>query len=158
MSSIQRLMLFVAVLVVCASGASFGVHNAHRLPPCSEAEAALEAETFLREYVLRERPVLLRRAAAEWPAAQAWRSDAALKEHFGRELVEVEEAGKPPATVALAEFIKVYNNSDVFLVSSLPHAMREDVLLPPCLQRGGFSNALDDTLLWMSAGGTQSQL
>jgi hypothetical protein len=151
------LTLLVAV-VALAAAAPFGAHNTNRLPPCAKVEANLSPETFSREFVRPQRPVVLRGAATEWPAMTEWRSDEALQSRFGRELIEAEEPGEAAVQVTLAEFLKVYNNSDVYLVSSLPHAMREDALLPRCLRRGGVSDALDDTLLWMSAGGTQSQL
>ncbi len=151
-------MTIVLALLACAIAAPFGSHNEFRLPPCAEAESSLEPESFARAFVTPLRPVVLRGAAREWPAMREWRTDEALQRRFGGEWVEAEEAGQPTARVTLAEFLKVYNNSDVYLVSSLPHAMREEALLPRCLRRGGFSDALDDTLLWMSAGSTQSQL
>ncbi len=151
-------MLFALLWLGVAAAHPFGQHSAVRLPPCDEAAADLSSAAFWERYVVCERPVVIRGAGESSAALWQWRKDADLAREYGALRFEVEERGRRAVVVSMNEFLQVYNNSDVYLVSQLPQLMRGDVALPLCLRSGGFSEQLDQTLLWMSAGNTRSQL
>lgn len=73
-----------------------------------------------------------------------------------RDLKETRSGGYVESIRTLADFIGKYNSSDIYLVSDVPEAMREDVRLLPCLRCGGFQRFLDQHKLWIGSGGSKS--
>ena len=53
-----------------------------------------------------------------------------------------ENRAKSADHMALEEFLKTYNDSDHYLVDSLPEEMWEEFFLPSCLLCGGFTSRL----------------
>ena len=45
------------------------------VPQCLEVEGAVDADTFMRDYVLRSQPVIFRGAVAHWPALARWTNE-----------------------------------------------------------------------------------
>lgn len=53
-----------------------------------------------------------------------------------------ENRAKSADVMTLREFLKTYNDSDQYLVDSLPGEMWGEFILPPCLLCGGFTSRL----------------
>lgn len=62
---------------------------------------ALERDTFLRHFVNRNRPCLVRGAARHWPAFEKWQSTAYLKAACGSAKVRVYHAPRPEGDVTI---------------------------------------------------------
>jgi len=45
------------------------------VPQCVEVNGAVDAVTFMRDYVLRSQPVIFRGAVAHWPALARWTNE-----------------------------------------------------------------------------------
>lgn len=117
---------------------------------------------FFDQNVLPGRPVLFKGAAKKMPAYSKW-TDEYLSETFGQEGIEVEEGKKENRSLAtfhfkLQDFIRRYKNEDIYMVESLPVKMREEYALLKSLSCGGYTNVLQDAVVWFSSGGTKSVL
>ncbi|MEQ9641753.1 MAG: TIGR02466 family protein [Alphaproteobacteria bacterium] len=122
------------------------------------------ADAFFDRYVLRNWPVLLPGAAADWPALTRW-TDEWLSDELGDLLVSVEHGKRerrthPLSRMPLREFLDRYRDDDLYCVEDLPVALRADVQLPACLRDLGTLKGLhaSDTNIWFNAGGAKSVL
>lgn len=157
--------MLLLLLAVVVSAAPFGQHNDNRLPDCEAVSVdTLSPHAFFEHYVVPERAVLLKGAAAALlePSAR-WNDDAYLAERHGALVVEVEvgkreERGHPVLERPLATFLREYLSADLYVVHDVPPEMRRDLRLLPVLQRGGYANHLDTAVLWFSSGNTRSVL
>ncbi|XP_052279189.1 uncharacterized protein LOC127877397 isoform X2 [Dreissena polymorpha] len=96
-----------------------------------------------------------------YPAFRMW-TDEYLKKHYGDELVYVElskkeRRGEERLPIRLGRFLD-NKKQDMYLVHTVPQAMREEAMLPATLRCGGFQRVLQDSMLWMSQGDTDSVL
>ncbi|XP_067665099.1 uncharacterized protein [Haliotis asinina] len=119
---------------------------------------------FYQNFVKEGQPLLMKSPLLDnpFPAFEKW-TDEFLREEYGSEVVSVEQSKKekrnmPTSTMTLHEFLDLYQKKNVYLVHSLPNIMKDDVHLPITLQCGGVQHVLQDTVLWMSSGGTKSVL
>ena len=110
-------------------------------------------------------PLVMRGAAAGMPAIASWMTDHSLNMGWGGEQVGPIEWGKKETRLTestystLAEFLAMYNTSDVYLVAGLPHMQKrlgKQLLLPRFLECAQLVRTLDRWLLWMSSGGSKS--
>ena len=53
-----------------------------------------------------------------------------------------ENRARPADNMALGEFLSIYNDSDRYLVDTLPEEMWPEFSLPSCLLCGGFASRL----------------
>jgi lysine-specific demethylase 8 len=70
-----------------------------------------------------------------------------LREHYGDEIVRVdygkkENRQRSADDMALADFLSIYNNTNRYLIDTLPKKMWKEFSLPRCLLCGGFTDAL----------------
>lgn len=135
-------------------------------PPEADAPSltAMPSPTsFFHEFVSPGRPVLFRGAALRMPAFSRWADDDYLRVRYGSLEVTVELGKKENRSAgvyssSLASFLRSFALEDVYMVESLPVAMRDEVWPPSCLACGGLQRALVDSVLWLSGGGTKSVL
>lgn len=69
------------------------------------------------------------------------------REKYGEVSIRVDYAkkenrAKSADVMKLEEFLNTYNDSDQYLVDSLPEEMWGEFILPPCLLCGGFTSRL----------------
>ena len=119
-------------------------------------------EEFFNEFVKPGKPVLFKGAAIPTPAFKSWTDDY-LSSKFGKVKFDVEEGKKENRSkelfnMPLEEFLKSYKEKDIYLVASVPKIMRGDIYLLKCILCGGFTDELQDTVMWFSNGGTKSVL
>lgn len=105
-------------------------------------------QEFYIEYVLKGQPVIFKEAAKLSPGFQLW-SDSYLGEKYGDVIVRVdygkkENRARPADNIALREFLSIYNDSDRYLVDTLPEEMWPEFSLPSCLLCGGFTSRLQE--------------
>ena len=70
-----------------------------------------------------------------------------FRENYGDVTVRVdygkkENRARPADDLTLAEFLTIYNDSDRYLVDTLPQEMWHEFSLPTCLLCGGFTSRL----------------
>lgn len=138
--------------------------GSHRPPEgqINSIQHLLNPTEFYNDYVLKVTPVILKGAARLSPAYDHW-TDNYLREKYGEVNVRVDYAkkenrAKSADVMTLTEFLNTYNDSDQYLVDSLPEEMWGEFILPPCLLCGGFTSRLQDASLWFSSGGSKSFL
>ncbi|CAH1271451.1 KDM8 [Branchiostoma lanceolatum] len=138
--------------------------GAHQ-PPVGQVESLdymPTPEDFYHNYILPGKPVIFSGAAKHNPAFQKW-SDAYIMEKYGDVEVQVdfrkkENRDRPGDTFKMEKFLLNYNASDIYMVTTVPEPMMEEVYLPSCLSCGGPASNLQDYVMWFSSGGTKSHL
>lgn len=98
----------------------------------------------------------------DFPATNSW-SDEYLRNHHGSaqvkvDTVKIENRYAPAEDLALAEFLDVYNETNAYLIDTLPKEMSKDFNLPDCLLCGGFTERLQEFVIWFNSGGSKSHL
>lgn len=53
-----------------------------------------------------------------------------------------ENRERPADTMSLKEFLKIYNETNQYLVDSMPDELKHQFQLPPCILCGGFTDRL----------------
>lgn len=108
------------------------------------------------------RPLVLRGAARRM-AAMRWSDALLLAKHAAAKISSVEVGLKETRVGGLAgghwklaDFLSLYNHSDIHLVSPVPSSMQREVELLPLLSCGGFANFLGTHRLWVARGGSRS--
>lgn len=118
-------------------------------------------EDFLKNYVLKSRPLVMRGAALDMPATRLW-SDAFMRAKsaaFDQDVaVEVgkKETRKGGSLMKFSEFLQKYNYSDIYYVNAVPIALSDDVIIPWPLQCKEYERSYEDNVMWFSSGGTKS--
>lgn len=117
---------------------------------------------FFEEYASISRPVIFKGAAKLSPGFSLW-TDNYIREKYGNVTVRVdygkkENRNRPADDLTLSEFLAIYNDSDRYLVDTLPKEMWDEFFLPNCLLCGGFTTRLQDAVMWFSSGGSKSFL
>lgn len=108
--------------------------------------------------------MVFRNAASHWPAVQKWDNESYLNTSFGSDVFTVEYSKsfknelpvKKPMT--LREFLKIYEEENVYLDSAFPKMpMVQDILLPSFMNcHAEMSSKINSVNLLMSSGGTSS--
>ena len=90
-----------------------------------------DPKTFFETYVVPSKPVLIPNAAKLSPAFDKWRSDEYFlsRSESSEETVHVEQRKKEERTapyneIPFSEFVKSYNEKDIYMVSSVPKFMK----------------------------------
>ncbi|CAH1253850.1 KDM8 [Branchiostoma lanceolatum] len=137
--------------------------GAHRPPDhiVEELPYMIAPEDFHTLYVSRHKPVVIKGAAKYWPAYTKW-TDEYLTEKFGdvtfnMETKDDDKVNLPPSR-KLKDFLKVYQEKDLYLVDEVHPGMREDVILPLCLRCEEMSSKFFVSYYWHSSGNTSSSL
>ena len=132
------------------------------IEPLHERVGFIPPKEFLNDYVLQNRPVLMRKALVDSPAIEKW-SDAYLTERAkaNSEATVGVEYGKKETrlngtSMPFTEFLSVYNSSDVYMVNGVPPYLEEDMIIPWPLQCEDYKRSFEDNVMWFSSGGTKS--
>ncbi|EDO37253.1 predicted protein [Nematostella vectensis] len=161
--------LFLACVVLSSTLATDPPGHLQPLGSHRPAEGEVDAVSkppspheFFNNYVIPGKPLLFKGAAKALPAYKLW-TDEYLSSKFGDLRMEVEEGKKENRSwgtfnFKLKEFINKYKKEDIYMVESLQKPMREDYMLLHSLACGGFTNVLQDAVMWFSSGGTKSVL
>ncbi|KAM7449657.1 hypothetical protein ABFA07_002570 [Porites harrisoni] len=164
--------LLIGLLFVCFLSPLESQHPPGHLQPLGShqppsgsiesSEVVPGPREFFEENVRPGKPLLLRGAAKSMPAYSKW-TDGYLSERFGEVGIDVEEGKKENRSLAtfhfkLQDFISRYKNEDIYMVESLPLKMREEYALLKSLRCGGYTEVLQDAVVWFSSGGTKSVL
>ncbi|CAB3977741.1 Hypothetical predicted protein [Paramuricea clavata] len=136
-----------------------------QVPPVGDVLTLTEIpspQEFFDQFVKPGKPVVFKGAATKTPAYELWTDDY-LSSKFGEVKFDVEEGKKENRSrelfnMPLGEFLKSYKEKDIYLVASVPKIMRDDIYLLKCLLCGGFTDELQDSVMWFSNGGTKSVL
>ena len=143
--------------------------GAHRPPDIAidEYEQAISGNDFFTKYVSQQKPVVFRDSAKQWPAFRKW-TDETMSSKYGREEVKIEPKidGTDRGAIGtlgmgrdtIENFIAEYSKQNKYVVSELPSAMYNDVLVHPVLTCGELNQSLVEIDLWLSSGGTRSRL
>lgn len=128
-----------------------------------ELDYELNGKDFYAHFLKKRKPVVLRGAVKKWPAFHTWANTTYLKEKYGNELFRVEFTKKfenaPPIqkVMPMKEFLDIYESKEVYLDSPFPQSrMKEDIILPSCLQCKELMSGIKSIHLLFSSGGTSS--
>lgn len=118
-------------------------------------------EIFLKDFVLKSKPLVMRAAVNDMPAVRLWSDDymraksAALDPEIMVELGK-KETRKGGIAMQFSEFLKKYNDSDIYYVGPVPSALSDEVILPWPLQCKDYERSFEDNVMWFSSGDTKS--
>jgi len=110
-------------------------------------------------------PILFKGLAKAMPAYDLWATDEQLLQRHGKEKVagveydlkETRAGGQAEHIKNLGQFLKEYNKSDIYMVSSpISAKMQADVSYPEFMSCGGYLNYLDANTLWVGRGSSKS--
>lgn len=137
-----------------------GSHRAPENPGVEVLDEAPIPKDFFYQYVQGSKPFLIKNHAKDMPAFKFW-NDEYIRSKYGHLQVDVEQGKKENRsnylwTMKLEEFLSKYNDSDIYLVNSLPREMMGDIWIIKSLLCGGFLDNLIDAVTWFSSGGTKS--
>ncbi|XP_072049796.1 bifunctional peptidase and (3S)-lysyl hydroxylase Jmjd7-like [Amphiura filiformis] len=123
---------------------------------------ALDPAMFWEDFVKKNKPVVYSQITNNSPAFTDWTDDY-LKQSYGHVDVVVEMKKEDRShlgfkKVPMSTFIDKYHEEDWYLVNLLPDEMRQDVQVPKSLLCGTFRKYIQEGNLWMSSGGTISQI
>ncbi|CAF1048659.1 unnamed protein product [Rotaria magnacalcarata] len=118
---------------------------------------------FFDQYVSKLRPVIFRQAIKNDPHLSLWNKDDNLKEIFlnNNEIVHIETRKKESRqqdilSMTMAEFLKRYQNEELYLVEEVPNLLRPYFTLPTCLQCKPALETFQVAMFWFSSGNTSS--
>ncbi|KAK3097139.1 hypothetical protein FSP39_006723 [Pinctada imbricata] len=117
---------------------------------------------FYTEFVEEARPLVMSRALEvdDYPAYKLW-TDVFLSNKFGDEVCEVDKGRKKSrnsVNMEFREFIQHYPTGDMLLFQEVPDPMKGHVMIPFCMECGGYVTGLKSVTMWLSNGGTKSYL
>jgi len=108
------------------------------------------------------KPVLFRGAAKAMPAYQLWTDDYLREKHGKVKMDQVEPEKKetrkplPFEDWNLEKFLDNYLAKNIYSTSATPKALGKEVYMLPPMNCGGHTRKLQQTVTWMSSGGTKS--
>lgn len=128
--------------------------------PVVEYNTVLKPQQFWETHVSQNRPLVFRQALVDSPALKKW-TDEYLKEKYGdldvlTELKTENRTHGMTSRMLLGDFIDVYADKNLYVVTVLPDPMRQDLPVLPCIMCGTFKDFLHELNFWMSSGGTRS--
>lgn len=128
-----------------------------------ETAIAPDPETFWKNNVYALKPLKMKGAASISPAFTKWTDDYFLsvdmsnEEPVTVETVKKESRQQKVLQMDFHQFVKEYNNSEIYMVNSVPQTIRNDVILPCPIQCQYLAEkGLVEALMWYSSGGTHS--
>ncbi|XP_045197467.1 tRNA wybutosine-synthesizing protein 5-like isoform X3 [Mercenaria mercenaria] len=121
------------------------------------------AKEFFENYVKTAKPVKMKGVAKMSPAFEKWTDDYFLAQDEPSDHVVSVETKKKESRQQKVEsmpfktFVKMYNNTEHYMVDAVPKFLRKDIMIPCPLQceqlvHGEFV----DNVMWYSSGGTKS--
>ncbi|KAK7108102.1 hypothetical protein V1264_015897 [Littorina saxatilis] len=122
-----------------------------------------EPYDFLKNYLKKSKPVKLpgvmrdSRAVRLWTDAYLMSLDVPADTVVGLETKKKENRSQETTSMHFHEFLKIYNQTEHYMVDDVPKYLRPDVMVPCSLQcpelvEQGFAFAM----MWFSSGGTNS--
>ena len=119
---------------------------------------------FFHYYVYKNKPLLMRNMAKKFEAYNKWTDSAIMErlEGYDNEYQvyvdheKKESRAQEPQLMLMKTFLQEYKTNDLYMISSIPDFLRSDIPVPHVLQCEHVPNYIDRTLMWFSAGGTQS--
>ncbi|CAI9728759.1 wybutosine-synthesizing 5-like isoform X1 [Octopus vulgaris] len=128
-----------------------------------EIDGFPDVETFFSKYVFGSRPLKMKGAAHWSPAYHLWTDKYFLSLDIDpNSTVLVEEHKKENRTLPVKwmhfqKFVQIYNDSNIYMVQDVPPYLKQDVILPCCIQCPElFEEGFATTVMWFSSGGTKS--
>nr|XP_006813823.1 PREDICTED: uncharacterized protein LOC102806697 [Saccoglossus kowalevskii] len=121
-------------------------------------------EEFYTKYVQPSIPVIFKDAARDYPAFKQWNDQFLMslpetsKERVFIERAKKEIRSKSGFESTFEQFLKTYNNTDIYMVATVPKYLRKYIPLPDPLRCNTLIDELVDTVMWFSSGGTKSVL
>ncbi|XP_052793060.1 uncharacterized protein LOC128226968 [Mya arenaria] len=119
---------------------------------------------FYNHFMRGSEPLLMKNVLNEtdFPAFNKW-TDTYLRDFYGDELVRVEmqkkeQRGEERLPIRLRRFLDIYETRDMYLVHNLPQAMYDEVFVPFSLRCNSLRDVIQEAVLWMSSGDTDSVL
>ena len=118
---------------------------------------------FYDSYVSKNKPLLLKGLLSTTDAFQNWQDDGYLKQKFGKVSVSIENGKKENRSemaeeMTLGDFIDVYKERDIYVVTDVPDEMKREWPFPSFLRCGGYTSNIAYINMWFSSGGTKSVL
>ena len=123
------------------------------------------AQDFWSKYVKKSKPVVFRGAAKNSPAMTKW-TDEYLAEKFGDFEVRLEARKEKQGYIPIGakgvgrdtikNFVETYHKANKYIVSELPKAMYDDIMVLPGLSCGEMSNRIVEVDWWMNGGKASS--
>ncbi|CAB3989861.1 Hypothetical predicted protein [Paramuricea clavata] len=122
---------------------------------------------FWKHYVKAGIPVLFPGAAKNSEAYKSWTEEYMMRK-FGDLTVKMEARSENSDRIPVGEiglgkdtiknFLKNYQAMDSYVISQIPQQMEVDIELPACLGCGSFLQNIQETHLFLSAGGGKTML
>ncbi len=134
-------------------------------PGVTEVQGCIGAKEFMREYVFRHKPVVMRGCGLEVRATSLWTPEYFLSDELRTWKPLIETAKEMKAIkvnhtyMSMSEFFDSYQSNPYYLINELdPESLKADVNLPPPLQCTRSVRQMKVAYLWYSSGWTESAL
>eukprot|EP00112_Aurelia_sp_Birch-Aquarium-sp1_P010306 Seg2206.2 transcript_id=Seg2206.2/GoldUCD/mRNA.D3Y31 product="JmjC domain-containing protein 7" protein_id=Seg2206.2/GoldUCD/D3Y31 len=172
------LLLFVGIVswqYAASTTQNGNLHPAHMKPFGAHMDPAPvdefkdgempSAQDFWSNYVKKRKPVVFRGAAKNSPAMEKW-TDEYLAEKFGDFEVRLEARKEKQGYIPIGDkgvgrdtiknFVETYHKANKYIVSELPKAMHDDIMVLPGLSCGEMSDRIVEVDWWMNGGKASS--
>lgn len=120
---------------------------------------------FYTYFLRKQRPLVMRGAAADWSAVKHWANETYMREKYGHVIFDVEftkryERIHPiKKTMNLSEYLDIYKRKQVYLDCPFPQTdLTSDIMVPYCLQCEEVMSTIASIHLLYSSGNTSSSL
>ena len=120
---------------------------------------------FYTHFLRKQRPLVMRGAAADWSAVKHWPNETYMREKYGHVIFDVEftkhyERIHPiKKTMNLSEYLDIYKSKQVYLDCPFPQTdLTSDIMVPYCLQCEEVMSTIASIHLLYSSGNTSSSL
>ncbi|XP_052827307.1 uncharacterized protein LOC106880870 isoform X2 [Octopus bimaculoides] len=129
-----------------------------------EIEGFPDAETFFSKYVFGSRPLKMKGAAQLFPAYHLWTDKYFMSLDIDpNSTVLVEEHKKENRTLPVKwmhfqKFVQIYNDSNIYMVQDVPPYLKQDVILPCCIQCPELFEEGFATTIHLNAHGSYSNI
>lgn len=130
--------------------------------PIQQIDHWPDAQTFFKEYIDKNRPILFKGVVKHTKAFKLFDDDY-LKNFQGSSeaLVYAEPEKKENRTkkgfeMSFKDFIERYHKESLYMVNALPKELQKDVTMPPPLKCEETRDLMSSQVTWFSSGGTKS--
>ena len=120
---------------------------------------------FYTHFLRKQRPLVMRGAAADWSAVKHWANETYMREKYGHVIFDVEftkhyERKYPiKKTMNLSEYLDIYKTKQVYLDCPFPQTdLTSDIMVPYSLQCEEVMSTIASIHLLYSSGNTSSSL
>ncbi|WAR06948.1 hypothetical protein MAR_016906 [Mya arenaria] len=131
--------------------------------PVEEFDMFPDPTYFFENYVKKLKPLKMKGAAKFSGAFKKWTDDyfLSLKEPsdstISVETVKKENRKQGVDSMSFQDFVRLYNNTEHYMVDAVPAFIRDDIMIPCPLQCEQLAeNNFVDNVMWFSSGGTKS--